>query len=696
MRPKSTLLCLLLLAYLSSFSAPVTISDARKTAASFIGSTKVLTGFTILDNSTIIIKSDSDGVLIYAFNLHPEGFILISAEDACYPVLAYSTESSYSSSDQPDNFVAWLKGYADQIQYARRNNAAPDYRTSETWNELINGNAHIQTDGSVLSVSPLLTSTWNQGAPYNYLCPADPGGSGGHVYAGCVATAMAQVAYYWRWPLQGTGSHGYYSSYGYLFADYGNTAYDWEAMTNAAVGRNFEMANIQYHMGIGVDMMYGPNGSGAYSDDAAQALISYFGMSPSLHLEYAPSPIDEAWKSLLRSELDAGRPMYYHGFGTGGHAFNLDGYQGTDYFHFNWGWGGSFNGYYYLNNLNPGGNSFTEGQGAIIGISPVGNYPYYCSSTDTLRNLNGTIEDGSGPVADYPGNLNCGWLIMPDDSIVSIQLTFHRFDLEENYDFLTVYAGADTTAPIVGVFTGTDAPQQISSDSDALFIKFTTNGSGNEGGWFASYSVTRATFCSGLTVHTGTEGAIDDGSGTFNYHENTLCKFKIMPEDARSIVLSFNEFDTFDDEDFLMIFNLENNDLLYTLSGSQNPGTLNFNTGKLLLMFRSNSVDNAQGWSLNYTSSPYTLLPELENSSFLLLYPNPAKEILNFAAIPDRSEYLIEIMNIHGGKIMEIHGSSSPGTKMQRLDISRLTEGVYFLRYISGSTTVTRKFMVSN
>lgn len=660
-----------------------------------MNSTQGFSGYTIRENSTFFIYSDADEVLIYAFNLEPEGFILVSADDVCYPVLAYSTESSFSNANQPDNFAAWLKGYTDQILHAIREDITSDSKTIAAWDKLLHGSANMQSDGIVLSVSPLLTSTWNQGAPYNYLCPADPGGSGGHVYAGCVATAMSQVAYYWRWPLQGIGSHGYYSSYGYLFADYANTTYDWEAMTNVAIGRNFEMANIQYHMGISVDMMYGPNGSGAYSEDAAQALISYFGMDPTLHLEYAPSPIDEAWKSLLRSELDAGRPMYYHGFGTGGHAFNLDGYQGNDYFHFNWGWGGSYNGYFYLNNLNPGGNSFTEGQGAIVGISPTGNYPYYCNSIDTLTNLNGTIEDGSGPQGDYLGNLNCGWLIMPDDSIESIQLTFHRFDLEDNVDFLTIYAGADSTAPVVGMFTGSDAPQQISVDSEALFIKFTTNSTGNEGGWFASYSVTRTTFCSGLTILTAPEGAIDDGSGTFNYHENSLCKYKIMPENARSFTITFNQFSTFDEEDFLMIFNLENNDLLYKLFGSQNPGVLYINTSKLLLMFHSNSMDNAQGWNLNYTSSPYTQVSEVGNPASLYLYPNPARETLSFTtSIPDKEGCVTEIMNIHGLKVMELRNSDGSQNLNHKLDISHLSQGVYYLRYTSGQISITRRFVV--
>jgi len=95
-------------------------------------------------------------------------------------------------------------------------------------------------------------------------------------------------------------------------------------------------------------------------------------------------------------------------------AFNLDGYQGTNYFHFNWGWSGSYNGYFYLNNLNPGGDNFTNGQGAIINLYPDTNnynYPSYCAGQVVLSTLKGTFEDGSGPVKNYQNNANCGWLI---------------------------------------------------------------------------------------------------------------------------------------------------------------------------------------------------------------------------------------------------------------------------------------------
>jgi len=684
----SLLLCLLLTSS-SLFATQVTHEDARKLADHFLsGHGKA----TIAHLQAQALVNEDGVTTIYSFPVDPVGFILVSADDQSYPVIAYSFESNFSNENQPANFKNWLQGCILQISHARSQGIASDVKTREAWQTLLSGPLPSSRHATT-SVDPLLTTTWDQGSPYNYLCPADPGGSGGHVYAGCVATAMAQVANYWRWPLQGQGTHGYYSAYGYLSADYGNTQYKWEEMANSAMGRrNFQMAQIQYHMGIAVDMMYGPNGSGAYSDDAAEALRNHFGMDQALHLEYAPSPIDETWKSMLRTELDAGRPMYYHGFGTGGHAFNVDGYQGTDYFHFNWGWSGSFNGYFYLENLNPGGNSFTEGQGAIIGIEPTGNYPYYCSSTDTLRALYGTIEDGSGPVESYLDNSNCGWLIIPEDSIVSITLTFHRFELEAA-DFLTIYDGVDTTAAVLGILTGTDAPQQVVSTGGTMFIKFTSNATNHQGGWFASYTANQAIFCSGLTTLTAPSGSIDDGSGTFNYHENSLCKYKIMPDSAHSITLTFDQFDTFDENDFMMIFNLENNDLLYTLWGSQNPGPLYFNTSKLLLMFRSNNADNAQGWSIRYSSSPYTSVEEKSAAVLPEIYPVPANETVIIRMQGTlTSPMKAELIAMNGSRVHEMQLPESEN----QMDVSGLPSGIYMLRISGDKFTWQRKLIIKH
>ncbi len=692
MRPVSFCLPAILLLSITLNATPVSRTKAISTAQNFLRSVPVQSGVTVRTSESPDMITENDLGLIYIVKLYPQGFILVSADDASYPVLAYSFESDYGAASLPENFASWLEGYKNQIRYGAEHSVAATRKVQEAWNLY---NSEIPNpDYAVASVEPLLTSTWDQGSPYNELCPADPAGPSGHVWAGCVATAMAQVANYWRWPLQGTGSHSYNSAYGYLSADFGNTRYKWEEMTNSGYAQCYEMAQLQSHMGIAVDMMYSPTGSGAYSSDAANALIDYFGMDAGLHLEYAPDSIDETWKSLLRSELDAGRPIYYHGFGSGGHAFNVDGYQGNDFFHFNWGWSGSYNGYYYLDNLNPGGANFTEGQGAIVGIMPTGNYPYYCNSTDTLTSLRGSIEDGSGPVAPYLAQSNCGWLIQPLDSILTIKLSFNRFDLETN-DYLTVYDGPDNSSPVLGSFTGSTVPPVLASTGGSMFIKFTSDSDLNQGGWFATYVATRAIYCSGMTTFTTPEGSFDDGSGTFEYHSNSVCRYRIAPDSARSITLTFDDFATYDENDYIKVYNLEDNTLIYTLSGQQNPGTLYINSGKILLMFHSDNLNNAAGWSCRYTSSVLTGTEESPAFVNLNVYPNPAGQYLRVTAnLKEATVSAVSLTTLQGTILIRKGPGMNTAAISETLDVSQLASGLYLLRVETSAGSLTRKVAI--
>ncbi len=218
------------------------------------------------------------------------------------------------------------------------------------------------------NVDPLLSTLWNQGTYYNQLCPTDPNGPGGHVWAGCVATAMGQVMKYHDHPDQGTGSHSYYAAgYGTQSANFGVTTYEWSSMPNQINSNNLPIATLLYHLGVSVDMQYSPNGSGAYSSDARDALVDYFSYSPNAQLLPKNSFPIETFIYKLQNELNLNRPVYYSGSGSGGgHAFVCDGYQGDDYFHFNWGWSGYGDGYFYLNNLNPGGVTIQPGTGSHI------------------------------------------------------------------------------------------------------------------------------------------------------------------------------------------------------------------------------------------------------------------------------------------------------------------------------------------
>jgi hypothetical protein len=692
------LLCIFLLSFIfSSLNAKtIDLQTARQVAEGFL-STRIAPG----SNALLLVSSDftinKNGKLVYyIFNINPQGFIIISANDAAPPVLGYSFENNYTLEIQPENFSLWMEGYASMISYLTENNIVPSEENRLLW-QTYAVKSFDKNASTITTVGPLIPCLWNQSAPYNYLCPADPSGSGGHVYSGCVATAMSQVMYYWRYPLQGIGSHGYtWYPYGYLFADFGNTNYKWEEMINGTSTQNFEMAQLQLQLGISVDMMYSGGGSGAYSEDAADALKTYFGYDQSLELVYRDDYAYEDWKSLLRGQLDAGQPMYYHGFGTGGHAFNVDGYQDTMFFHFNWGWGGSYNGYFHLFNLNPGGNSFTQGQGAIINFIPSGNNVVQCGQTDTLSMIAGSLEDGSGPVSPYFNNSACNWLILPGDTLENIKLTFDRFDLEDGKDFIYIHDGPNTDAPLIGSYTGNSIPPVIEATSGSMYIQFVTDGGGTSNGWLASYNAKLARFCSSnITTISAPSGSLSDGSGSYNYRDKSICRYKLQPIDAKSISITFNEFNTAGEDDYLEIYNLDNQTLLYKLYGQTNPGTLNFNTGKLYIVFVTDQQNSASGWDFSYSSSELTGLHEVILGLNVSVFPNPAYTQLQININDLNSSYTLKLISVEGKLFFSEASQSQTGNIIRNIDVSTFPRGIYVLQITSQKGTIYRKVVLN-
>ncbi|MEI6059686.1 MAG: C10 family peptidase [Bacteroidota bacterium] len=673
-------LLLLSLTVFNLSAGNIDILTARKVAQGFVGQ-KLSSGNVSLSQASSDFTVSQNGRPVYFIvSLEPKGFIIVPAHDAAPPVLGYSLENNYSDQPQPENFSQWLQGYSNMVSYLKDNNITPSQANIAQWNALIE-NTSAKSVSTTTTVGPLIPCSWNQSYPYNYLCPTDPNGSGGHVYSGCVATAMSQVMYYWRYPQHGTGSHGYtWDPYGYLFADFGSTTYHWEDMTLSTSNQNFEMAQLQLQLGISVDMMYSGSGSGAYSQDAATALKTYFGYDQSLELVNSDDYPYEGWKSLLRAQIDAGQPMYYNGYGSGGHAFNLDGYQDTMFFHFNWGWGGSYNGYFHLFNLNPGGSNFNNGQGAIINFIPAVSSSLQCGLTDTLTTLEATMEDGSGPVAPYFNNTSCNWLIMPDDTLENIKLDFQRFDLENGKDFIYVYDGSDANAPLIGSYTGNSIPPETAALSGSMFIRFVTDGSGTSNGWLASYTAKQAQFCSGTTLLTSPAGSFGDGSGGYNYHNNTMCRYEIKPENARSVSIAFTELNTAGEGDFIAIYNNVTHELYNKLYGQDNPGTLNFNTGDLMIIFKSDNGNTAAGWNLEYTSSGLTGINQDPSGLNPIVSPNPAQTMLQINVKTSTEGYSLALYSSEGKMVYSEDSRSTQSSTVNRIDVSQFTRGIYVLQ----------------
>ncbi|MCD4696690.1 MAG: C10 family peptidase, partial [Bacteroidales bacterium] len=284
MKFKNLLFSLLLIFVVSGvFSGEVDVQKAKNMAFNFYfekaNQYNQAVDFHNLAIINIINKKAESINVYYVVTFNQQGFVIVSADDVLPPVLGYSLKGSYNDNNAPDSYKNFMKSYADAVIYVRENKIQQTDDVYQQWNYYLTGTPEIFLQPKEdKSVDPLLLCKWNQGFPYNALCPVDPIGPGGHVYAGCVATAMAQVIYYWRHPLQGTGSHSYYYyPYGSLSANFGATTYEWFGMKNS-IDHTYAVpiAELQYQCGVAVEMMYGPGGSGAYSSDVPYALTSYF------------------------------------------------------------------------------------------------------------------------------------------------------------------------------------------------------------------------------------------------------------------------------------------------------------------------------------------------------------------------------------------------------------------------------------
>ncbi len=315
---------------------------------------------------------DNGITTFYTVNFKEGGYIILSADDNVYPVLAFSYES-YAPQQVTDSAVkSYLSGLSKTIAEIIKNNYQLE-ENQKKWEKLIAGD-FSEFSHTAKDVSPIVTTKWDQDYPYNMYCPMQ---NGQRTLVGCVATAMGQIMKTNNYPEHGTGSHSYNWNGQTLSADFENTYYQWDLMPNhlystSPSNQRQAVARLLYHCGVATDMDYGVDGSGTYTSYAESAFQLYFAYDPyTVQLRSKASYTDDVWVDYLKADLDDGFPILYAGDdGNMGHAFVCDGYQGNNHFHFNWGWSGYYDGYFYLNNLNPMGYNFNQHQQAIFGIRP--------------------------------------------------------------------------------------------------------------------------------------------------------------------------------------------------------------------------------------------------------------------------------------------------------------------------------------
>ena len=225
-----------------------------------------------------------------------------------------------------------------------------------------------------------------------------------------------------------------------------------------------------------------------------------------------------------------------------------------------------------------------------------------CSGNTNLTAASGTFDDGSATTSNYSDNLSCSWRIQPTGA-GRITLNFNRFNTEGNFDFVTVYDGPNSSAPILGAFSGNSIPQQVISGGNSLFVEFTSDGSSNFTGWEANYtSITSQ--CFPLINLISTTGNVADGSNANNYQDNLSCSWLIQPARATSVTATFNTLGINNSGDTLYFYDGINNSapLITKITGNTIPPTVVASTGQMFVEFITDGAANDAGWDFDYTS----------------------------------------------------------------------------------------------
>ncbi len=340
----------------SALADKVSLNEAHKTAQAFMPGEK----FEVQKYAASTNRKSTED-FFYIFNkVDGNGFVLVSADDRTTAILGYSTNGRLDMSDIPDNVRYWLDSYAKQITALDK--GVPAVRTAKT-------------RAPINNIEPLIEAHWDQGKPYNLMCPDgdgkdydsedyDPENSS---LSGCVATAVAQIMYYYQNPTTSTDIPSYSYTL-YKTTDNGTeesevtlqmlpaTTFEWDKMRPVYRAKNgyteeeaLAVAKLMRYVGQANMMEYNIEDEGGSGTSIRNNMMQQcFGYSKKMHTLERNYYTTSQWEAMVYEELENKRPLPYGGFAdAGGHQFIIDGYQ-DGLFHFNWGWGGDFDGYFVL------------------------------------------------------------------------------------------------------------------------------------------------------------------------------------------------------------------------------------------------------------------------------------------------------------------------------------------------------------
>jgi len=304
-------------------------------------------------------QSTQESAYYYVFNAADNGgFVIVSGDDRTTEVLGYAYEGTFNEAALPAHVKSFLQTYADEIQYLDDANITESQRAPRR-----------DAKQDFTPIEPLLKSRWDQGSPYNDLCPHS-------CPTGCAATSTAQVMYYYKWPAMTTAKIPSYRTFTNSYSlpsipD--STVINWDDMEDtysywSSSESKQAVAELMKYVGQSIKMDYSFMGSGAYSSDMGPALNDYFDYQ--VTQLYRENYTLAAFEDSIYQQLANDCPVIFNGMSSGGgHSFVVDGYDGNHYFHINWGWGGESDANFLLSVLNPYNNTSYGASSSSDGFS---------------------------------------------------------------------------------------------------------------------------------------------------------------------------------------------------------------------------------------------------------------------------------------------------------------------------------------
>lgn len=311
-------------------------------------------------------------------------FVIVSADERMYEILGYSDNGVFNEEKAPEGLLDIIDGYNQTCNFLLSSNTKPK----------------IVAKAQRKEVQPLIKTQWHQVYPYNAECPIDPRYDAGKEdfylqfglsirgVTGCVATAMAQVMNYYKYPACGHGSISYKTRSLSIpqSMDFSTMPFDWDNMLDTYVDGDYTdvqknaIARLMHVCGNSVVMDYTQGGSGAQNPDLAYALIHYFDYNPNIRHYVKNNFSSTEWEDIIHNDLENGRPIIYTGQGlqtyedgstvSYGHAFVLDGCNSEGLYHINWGYNGKYDGYFELTALDIDDSNYNLDQAMVCNITP--------------------------------------------------------------------------------------------------------------------------------------------------------------------------------------------------------------------------------------------------------------------------------------------------------------------------------------